>query len=263
MAETFGRMATISDMESTLSAGKADATLWETEEQALRFLMEDGKLNICLRSLMDFKKGQIEARKTGKGAMLDYTPNCDKFEKGLGTILRNAWQHVEVLQTTDLPALIHHIADTFEAALATREVVVALGEGGDLHQRQEVLVYYYLDGMMRRVEDIREGRIMPIIRERGLFMLGVRVLQLIAPHLLPSHTLKAAQALSGVAETEDYSTYTEAYINPSSLQDVESITSFKDEVLGVIMGHLEQRRLIRPLVDAIDKAKRLAARQRK
>mmetsp|Transcript_3054 Transcript_3054/g.7083 ORF Transcript_3054/g.7083 Transcript_3054/m.7083 type:complete len:118 (+) Transcript_3054:422-775(+) len=117
--------------------------------------------------------------------------------------------------------------------------------------------------MMRRVEDIREGRIMPIIRERGLFMLGVRVLQLIAPHLLPSHTLKAAQALSGVAETEDYSTYTEAYINPSSLQDVESITSFKDEVLGVIMGHLEQRRLIRPLVDAIDKAKRLAARQRK
>lgn len=71
MAEVFGRMATISDMESKLSAGKNDsATLWETEEQALRYLLEDGKLNLCLRSLVEFKKSQTESRMRGKGPMV-------------------------------------------------------------------------------------------------------------------------------------------------------------------------------------------------
>ncbi len=71
MAEIFGRVANISDAESALPAAKkGDATLWETEEQALRFLLEDGKLNLCLRILIDFKTRQIEARKTGRGPMV-------------------------------------------------------------------------------------------------------------------------------------------------------------------------------------------------
>jgi len=36
MAEVCGRIAAISDVESSLSASKSDGTLWETEEQALR-----------------------------------------------------------------------------------------------------------------------------------------------------------------------------------------------------------------------------------
>ena len=65
MADVFGRM------ESKLSASKNDsATLWETEEQALRFLLEDGKIMLCLRSLIEFKQAQTEARKRGKGPMV-------------------------------------------------------------------------------------------------------------------------------------------------------------------------------------------------
>jgi hypothetical protein len=83
---------------------------------------------------------------------------CDKFEKGLGSIFRNAWQHVEVLQTTDLPALVNHIGDTLQASLDLPEVMDALGAAGDLHQRQEVLVFYYLLGLMKHIEDIGESR---------------------------------------------------------------------------------------------------------
>ena len=70
MAEVFGRLANISDMESKLPSAKKDATLWETEEQAMRFLLEDGKLNLCLRNLIDFKVAQIKARKAERGAMV-------------------------------------------------------------------------------------------------------------------------------------------------------------------------------------------------
>jgi hypothetical protein len=179
MAEVFGRMATISDMESKLSAGKNDsATLWETEEQALRFLLEDGKLMLCMRSLVEFKQAQTEARKRGKGPMvsedyhllcapvasngailqIDFVAECDKFEKGLGSIFRNAWQHVEVLQTTDLTQLVNHIADTLQASLELPEIMDTLSTAGDLHQRQEVLVFYYLLGVMKHIEEIGESR---------------------------------------------------------------------------------------------------------
>ena len=63
-------MASISEMESKLPSAKSDGTLWETEEQALRFLLEDGKLNLCLRNMIEFKAEQIKMRKSGKGPMV-------------------------------------------------------------------------------------------------------------------------------------------------------------------------------------------------
>lgn len=101
MADVLGRIANVSDMESKLADGK-DKTLWETEEQALRFLLEDGKLNLCLRNLIEFKQHERRARVIGTGPVFDFHVECDKFERGLGVILRNAWSHVEALQTTDL-----------------------------------------------------------------------------------------------------------------------------------------------------------------
>ena len=76
MADVFGRMATIADMEAKLSASKSDtATLWETEEQALRYVLEDGKLNLCLRILATFKTAQVEARIAGTGPMVRTAPS--------------------------------------------------------------------------------------------------------------------------------------------------------------------------------------------
>ncbi len=60
MSEIFSRLANISNLETSLAPAKQDSTLWETEEQAIRFLIEDGKLNLCLRSLIAFKKYQLE-----------------------------------------------------------------------------------------------------------------------------------------------------------------------------------------------------------
>jgi hypothetical protein len=70
MADIFGRVANVSDVESKLPSAKDNATLWETEEQALRFVLEDGKLNLCLRLLIDFKTKQIETRKLGRGPIV-------------------------------------------------------------------------------------------------------------------------------------------------------------------------------------------------
>lgn len=89
---------------------------------------------------------------------MDFSVECDKFEKGIGIVMRNAWQHVEVLQTTDLPALINHIADVLEATTAMPEIIEPLLKQNDIHQRQEVLVFYYLNGLIRNLGEISELR---------------------------------------------------------------------------------------------------------
>lgn len=267
MAETFGRVAAIADMESKLSATKDDSTLWETEEQALRFMLEDGKLNLCLRSLVDFKKTQATARLTNEGVMLKFPQECDKFEKGIGSIMRNAWQHVEVLQTTDLHLLVNHMADVLEAAEKTPELVEGFLRAGDLHQRQEALVFYYLHGMLGHLDDIKEHRVMPQIRERKIFILGVKALchycrvsrSAGAQAFLTAHRLKACQALALLAETEDFCTYKEQYYNNS---EVDAMLELRDGCLAELSKDFEARKTLRPLMDCIDKAKRVRSAAR-
>jgi hypothetical protein len=84
MAEIFGRIASISDIEQSLSAAKGDGdgTLWETEEQALRYLIEDGKLNLCLRQMIEFKRQQKLNEMDGKIQTAYIAKKCDEFEKG-------------------------------------------------------------------------------------------------------------------------------------------------------------------------------------
>lgn len=40
--------------------------------------------------------------------------SLDAFEKGMGTVLRNAWSHIEALQTTDIPLLVQYITGVSE-----------------------------------------------------------------------------------------------------------------------------------------------------
>ncbi len=106
---------------------KADhSTLWEGEELALRYLLEDGKLNLCLRLLDDFTKcmlltaspayfqsASVEPTLTdgSKAANVIVMSSADlvsleNFEFGTCTTLHNVWQHSEAVQTTDLPLLL-------------------------------------------------------------------------------------------------------------------------------------------------------------
>ena len=85
MADICGRIATVSDKESSLASSKDDGTLWETEEQALRFMLEDGKLNVCLRSMIQYKEfhSKIDSE-SDTNPLIEYRIQCDQFEQGLG-----------------------------------------------------------------------------------------------------------------------------------------------------------------------------------
>ena len=71
MANGLERIGNVTEMERQLPKEDKDATIWECEEQALRFVMEDGKLNLCLRLMVDFKAYERERLQPGGGGAGD------------------------------------------------------------------------------------------------------------------------------------------------------------------------------------------------
>lgn len=180
-------------------------------------------------------------------------PKCDFFEKGVGVVLRNAWTHLEVLQTTDLPALMNYIADVLEFAIENPEFQERYAST-NMSTRQEVLVYSYMCGLFMNIDDIGEGRIMPIARTRGLFMLAARWLEAYHRSLMGDDVIKAAEAMALFVETEDFTTYRDKYI--TSISDSACLQNIKNDCLSAFSSDFDVKRKIRPLLDAIDQAKR-------
>lgn len=55
----FTRLAHVSNVERAIAEAKDDSrTLWETEEEATRMLIEEGRLNSFMRDLIEFKGRQ-------------------------------------------------------------------------------------------------------------------------------------------------------------------------------------------------------------
>jgi hypothetical protein len=98
---------------------------------------------------------------------------------------------------------------------------------------------------------------MPFIRERRIFMTAIRVLSVIHTGVLTGHLLVAIESLSLMAETEDFVDHTSEYI--SNAADAEILVNFKARCLQPLQTDAEKRRLMRSLVDKIDRAKRMHA----
>jgi hypothetical protein len=179
---------------------------------------------------------------------------CENFERGLGILLRNAWTHSEALLTTDLPALMHYICDVLETISEQSSQVTTLFRSGDVSQKQEFLVFIYLANVMKNIDNVPEETLMGIAKSRRLFMLGVSVLLTTHIHLQKTQMLRMGEALSLVAESENFSTYFSEYIRGRS--DAEELQSLKVACLGQFSSDMEARRCLRPLNDCVDKALR-------
>mmetsp|Transcript_15000 Transcript_15000/g.52220 ORF Transcript_15000/g.52220 Transcript_15000/m.52220 type:complete len:345 (-) Transcript_15000:1570-2604(-) len=279
MADLVQRIAFIADMEAKLPKESANATLWECEELALRHILEEGKLNLCLRNLVEFRtytrqadgvhrapstRGDAElahrdaelARRDddddGSGdAKLEESPmmRLDKFERGMGSLLRNAWQHVEAIQTTDLPLLLKHISDVLGDAMHEETGRARMRRfaqvDGDLKDRQEVLVLHYLRGLTSHIDDIMELRFMKLVRDERTVERVVDFLDAHHAQLRKEDLLVAAQALSALVDSEDFQTYEGDYCTSSC---GEKLAAFRELFLEQFTDDYEARKTIQPLL---------------
>ena len=84
-------------------------------------------------------------------------------------------------------------------------------------------------------------------------MLSVNLIEKVHNGVLGIHILKALSSLALMTASEDFRTYTDQYI---LYENVATLTDFKATCLASFQSDFEQKKLVRPLVDCIDKAKR-------
>lgn len=102
---------------------------------------------------------------------------------------------------------------------------------------------------------------MPFIRERRIFLKAMAVLINFGSSILTIHRFKAAEALSLLAQSEDFVTHPNQYYDIHNSKEMNIMLDFRERVLTGLMTDFESRKALRPLTDVIDRLKRQLARK--
>ena len=245
MADFVGRIKSITDIEAALPKEDESQTMWEGDELALRYVMEEGKLNLCLRTLVAFRESSYGDRTDNEckdcGDRSYRTQKLDAFEIGMGGLLRNAWAHDEAVQTTDLPLLVGYIAGVLRDACENDRM-----KRDDITQRQEVSSLHYLRHLCRHID--RLPRFTTLAKDERIVERLVAFLDAHADKLPKDDLLVAAQALSELIDSEDFQTFEEQYLPEKS---ADRLATFKNRFLGPFLDDYDTRKTIQPLLRQI------------
>jgi len=197
---------------------KRGGTLWDAaiEQMSVQIFLEEGKLNLCLRMLVEFKEktelptwGElitITANRL-KISMQSLLKQCTAFERGCGMILALAMNFPEVLQILDLEVCIRHIGRTmknsnyfgllFQNAKSFRQSL----EGHD--KLQPILVFEYFYEIVKNVEQGLDGeKVLTYIADNGIVPLSLQIARKINPKNVSfmSSYAKSIHHLFGIEE---------------------------------------------------------------
>jgi len=254
VSETVGR-----DAES-------EGTLWDQEacENAIRILVEEAKVNLCLRMIHEFKRWQYDPHErldTMNKAIamhelseLQVDQKCKQFEESLGLLLSRAFQHKETLQLMDIPLLIEHCTMVLQACKT-------MSPEGVNAKMQEMTVLHYFSSLMKHAEALNNRELLAKSREFSLIHLAVDHAAVRFPEY-PVETLTAVtEGFCALADNEEFSADWEFFFQtPDGGSDEEAKMKFlclEDTVVGLILrNNPDKKKDIRPLLDFFNTIKR-------
>jgi len=202
MADSISQVAEVSFMElsvpfesdnkvTKMLGRKETGTLWDQEDDqiAIKILLEEGKINLCMRLLNEYKAKYKDVDRSAAIQKIldeneasdeetiyeeDVEELLDQFEKGSGLILHLALQHEEVLQILDCTVLVAHIAmilkeaearaGLFESTRAHKFTHAFLG----VDKLQESLVFCYLASLAHHLEKLDEEKIVNLLTDHNI-----------------------------------------------------------------------------------------------
>jgi len=188
---------------------ESEGTLWDQEahENAIRILVEEAKVNLCLRMMNDYKQWCYspsvkadtinEAQRSYNYSDAQIQQKTTQFEEALGLLLWRALVHVETLQLMDIPLLIEH------CGLVLNQCVREPESSKDLTSQETVILYYY-SSLMKHAEALNNHELLAKAREH-------RLVHLVVEHVLMNGSgypadlqFAVAEGLAALADNEDF-----------------------------------------------------------
>ncbi|KAF4677223.1 hypothetical protein FOL47_002786 [Perkinsus chesapeaki] len=258
------------DTDKVLGRLGDSGTLWDQDkkEDAIRLLLEEAKVNVCLRMLHEFKVWQyanwdtiddavVECAKANGGldghrivdphALAQSLINkINTFEESSGVLVWRSLVHVEALQLSDMPLLIRHCSTVLE------EIV---RKGIDVQQvrRQESVVLHYIHCMMQHCEKLNTREMLELMEEAGL-------VSKLARHLANQECpmgLRAVgtESLSMLADCEEFQCDWQRFFRQP--EDLQALAGTQRVVSMVLEEGMLKKPQVRPLLDLLSKLKRM------
>jgi hypothetical protein len=251
VSEAFGRNA------------DSEGTLWDQEahENAIRILVEEAKVNLCLRMMTEYKRWQYtpaeRQRSMQEGmAMLQMNEvqleqKCRMFEESLGVLLMRAFQHKETLQLMDIPMLIEHCCLVFErASTVPKPVDLATAK------TQETLAPYYFSSLMKHAEDLNNAELLAKSLETNLIFLAAR--HVCGEYSAAEFQVAAAEGFADLANNEDFQPMWQRFFTDPSTGAVDPekkdlfVVYLQQNVVDTVLAkYPDKRARLRPLLDFI------------
>lgn len=238
----------------------SDGTLWDQEshENAIRILVEEAKVNLCLRMMMDYKDWQYDQarrRQTMDDAIRSYEftetqleQKCSMFEESLGVLLWKAFLHVETLQLMDIPMLIQHIKKVLEKSLAAPTGTPLLGKS------QESLVTFYFSSLMKHAEKLNNGELLANTREANIIAFLTRHLLTTTSENQSEVNIAAAEGFAAMADNEDFQPAWRSFFDENSKAEFQQL---EQHILNpVLSADPDKKKDVRPLIDFFNTLRR-------
>jgi hypothetical protein len=237
----------------------SDGTLWDQEqhETAIRVLVEEAKVNLCLRIMHDFKKWSYDNNAKADGIReaveayayqeIQVEQKLYQFEETLGALLWRAFVHVETLQLMDIPLLIEHCSVVLKWCSENRDTRIGM-------KMQETLVLYYFSSLMKHAEALNNRELLAKAREHRLPVLAFEHVLRNSEEFPVDLVFAIATGFAALCDNEDFGTQWESFFEDADgSQNPEIKRRFlemEEKVADpIIKESTENKRKIRPLLD--------------
>lgn len=262
LVQLEGRMPADTKVAEAQGRNKdSEGTLWDQEghENAIRILVEEAKVNLCLRMMSDYKKWQSDPteRRSTIEQMLQQVQlteaavdqKCTQFEECLGLLLWRAFVHVETLQLMDIPLLIEHCSQVFEVCAKTGLESVA-GHS----KLQEVVVLYYVSSLMKHAEKLNNAELLAKTKEFRMVSLTTNHILRYCKELSEDQIQCAVEGLAALCDNEDFNTTWESFFleadgKPDQVAKDNFLRLEEEVVKPILTATPDKKKDLRPLLD--------------
>jgi hypothetical protein len=228
---------------STRNASVDLTTLWDRDELAIRFLLEEGKLNLCLLLLSEYQKfvqqpflddvirSAAVLHTNGQGEAMSEScirSTLDNFEFSMGLLLSCALRAPEAVQTLNISLLVEHVACVFQHGIRFPLLLAV----PDIPRKQLSVCFLYLRELFKYTDSHNGDRIMQLIQQNDIGNCMVKVLNC-ATSWPRNILIVACSCLSAFMSTEQYCTHPERYL---SLDGEEILINLGKNILSAVFS---------------------------
>eukprot|EP00397_Hematodinium_sp_SG-2012_P019828 GEMP01020396.1.p1 GENE.GEMP01020396.1~~GEMP01020396.1.p1 ORF type:complete len:320 (+),score=70.75 GEMP01020396.1:38-997(+) len=260
LVENIEQLGRLSQMEAHMPNEKAvenqegkadgDGTLWDqtAHEETIRVLVEEAKVNLCVRMMNDFKMWDYdEAKRVETLRSVTQHYDCDNaqlerhthvFEACMGVLLVRALSHVETLQLTDIPLILEHVQMVLSHCRPSQKTYAP--------KAQERLVLYYFSSVLTYAEELNATEILGRLKELDLILLVNKFLMI--ENFIPIDTLAVVlEAYGALCDNEDFQTDWESFF--PTPDHVDTLLQLDKVAQRVLVHFPDKKPSIRPLLD--------------